>query len=124
MVHDDRVAAVVASAAIRGSGRLRQDQQAALGAGLLDRGAHERVDQLFQDDLARDRLRHLDHGREVEMFDRRADRAGRPGRRLFRPELRIQLLELPHLAVGAPAEIAVAGIAQIEIGDFSNPRAA
>ena len=53
----------------------RKNQQASLGARLLDRGAHERVDQLFQHDFARDGLRHLDHGREVEVFDRRPDRA-------------------------------------------------
>ena len=40
--------------------------------------------QLFQHDLARDGLRHLDHGREVEVFDRRCDRARRTGRWLFR----------------------------------------
>ena len=50
---------------------VRNNQQTTLGTGLLDRGAHERVEQLFQDDLARYRLRHFDHGREVQVFDRR-----------------------------------------------------
>ena len=53
----------------------RKNQQASLGARLLDRDAHERVDQFFGDDFARDGLRHLDHGREVELFDRRPDHA-------------------------------------------------
>ena len=100
-----------------------QNQQTSLGAGLLDRGAHERVDQLFQNDLARDGLRHLDHGREVEVFDRRSDRARRAGRWLLPPQVRIQLVELPHLAVGSPAQIAVAGVAQIEMRDLSRSRA-
>ena len=80
-LHDDRVAA---GRGFRRDPRLRaarKNQQAALGACLLDRGAHERVEQLLQDDLARDGLRHLDHGREVEVFDRRPDRARRSGRR-------------------------------------------
>ena len=31
---------------------LQQEQQTALGSGLLDRGAHQRPDQLFQNDFA------------------------------------------------------------------------
>ena len=116
---------VVASAAMRCSPPSRQDQQTALGARLLNRRAHERVDQFFQDNLARDGLRHLDHGREVEVFDRRRDRARRAGRRLFRPKVRIQLLELPHLAIGSPTQVAVAGVPANRDGRiFSNPRAA
>ena len=61
----------------------RKNQQASLGTRVLDRCAHERVEQLLQHDLARDCLRDLDHGREVEMFDRRRDRARRSGRGLF-----------------------------------------
>ena len=34
----------------------RKNQQTSLGARLLDRSAHERVDQFFEDDLARDGL--------------------------------------------------------------------
>ena len=45
----------------------RTNQQTSLGAGLLDRGAHEHIDQSFKDDLARDRLRHLDRRREIEV---------------------------------------------------------
>ena len=78
---------------------------------------------LLQHDLARHGLRHLDHGREVQVFDRRPDRAGRPGRRLFLAQVRMQLIELPHLAVGAPAQIAVAGVAQISAGESSRSHA-
>ena len=93
----------------------RENQQTSLGARLLDRGAHERLDQFFEDDLARDGLRHFDHGREVEVFDRRRDRARRTGRRLFLSEMRIELIELPHLAVGSPTQVAVARLPQIDM---------
>ena len=68
---------VVASASIRCSSPRGKNQQPALGACVLDRRAHQRVDQLLQHDLARDSLRDLDHGREIEVFDRRPDRARR-----------------------------------------------
>ena len=96
----------------------RQNQQPSFGAGVLDRRAHERVDQLVQDDLARHRLRDFDDRREIEMFDRRPDRARRTGRRLFLAEMRIELIELPHLAVGSPAQIAVAGVSQIQLREL------
>ena len=35
----------------------------------------EGVDQLLQNDLAGDGLRHLDNGREIEVFDQRPNRA-------------------------------------------------
>ena len=57
----------------------RKNQQTSFGTCMLERGAHQLVEQLFQDNCARDRLRQLDHGREVEVFDRRPDRAGRTG---------------------------------------------
>ena len=40
------------------------------------------------------------------------------GSRLFLSEVRIQLVELPHLAIGAPTEIAVPGVAQVGIRDL------
>ena len=40
------------------------------------------------------------------------------GARLFLPEVWIHLVELPHLAVGAPTQIAVAGVLQIHTGDL------
>src|SRR5262245_8896578 len=52
------------------------------------------------------------------MLDRREDRARPTGSRLFIPEVRIQLIELAHLAVGSPTQIAVPGAPQIRMGDF------
>jgi len=39
----------------------------------------ELVDELLQRNLARDSLRHLDHGREVEVFDGRRKRTRQTG---------------------------------------------
>src|ERR1700746_413292 len=47
------------------------------------------------------------------MLDRHSDRAGRSTRRLFFLKLRKQLIELPHLSGGSPAEIAITRIPQI-----------
>ena len=57
------------------------------------------------------------------MLDRRPDRARRPGHRLCLPELRIQLIELPHLAIGSPTQVAVAGVPQIDMGNLLEIRA-
>ena len=52
------------------------------------------------------------------MLDRRPDRAGRTwGAFAFR-EMWIELIELPHLAVGAPTQIAVAGVLHIHTGNL------
>ncbi len=85
---------------------------------MLDGRAHERVDQCFQDDLTRDGLRYLDHGREVEVFHWCRNRARRSGRWFFLPEVWIHLVELPHLAVGSPTQIAVASVLQIHAGNL------
>ena len=97
---------------------VRQDQQAALGARMLDRGAHDRDEQLLLHDCAGDRLRQLDDGREVELFDGRPDRARRTARSFILPEERIHLVELPHLAVGSPTQVAVAGVSKVEMRDL------
>jgi hypothetical protein len=70
-LHNDRVAAGCGFRLYPLLDASRKNQQTSLGVGMLDRGAHERVDQLFEDDLARDRLRDLDRRREIELFDRR-----------------------------------------------------
>jgi hypothetical protein len=96
---------------------MRQQQETTLRPRVLDRKRHQRVDQLLKDDLARHRLGYFDHGGEVQVLDRRPHgRRGTRHRRLL-AEMRIGLVELPHLALGAPAAIAVPGIAQIGVGD-------
>ena len=51
------------------------------------------------------------------MFDRRRDRARRAGRGLFRPKVRVHLLELSHLSVCSPAQVAVASLPQVQMCD-------
>src|SRR5215471_16923240 len=92
------------------------NQEASLGAGVLDRRSHKPVDKLFQNHLARECLRDCDHRREVELFDRRFDRARWTQCARVLPQLRMELIELPHLAVGSPARIAVTRLVQIDIG--------
>src|SRR6266567_1419555 len=82
---------------------------------MLDGGAQQRVDQLLEDDLAGNRLRDLEDRREVEMPDGRADGASRVGSWLDRAEVRMELVELPHLAVGAPEQVPVPGLPKIEM---------
>ena len=52
------------------------------------------------------------------MLNRRADRGRRAGNSLVLPQVRMKLLELPHLTVGSPTKVRVAGIAQIEMRDL------
>src|SRR3984893_4405123 len=49
------------------------------------------------------------------MFDRRADRAPRAGRRLLFPEVRERLVELSNLAIGSPAKVALTRLPQVEV---------
>ena len=84
----------------------RKNQQTSLGAGVLDGRAHERVDQLLQDDLTRYRFRDLDHGPEVKVFHRLRDRRWRVRRHALIAQLRVGLIQQSHLAVRAPAKVA------------------
>src|SRR5215813_9799283 len=52
------------------------------------------------------------------MLDRGANRAREPGRALLLRELRMEAIELAQLAVGIPAQIAAAGVPQIELRDL------
>ena len=92
---------------------VRKNQQTSFGAGVLDSRAHECVDQLLQDDLARHRFGDLDHGRQIEVLDGCLYRRRRIGDRLFGSDLRIELLELSNLRVRSPAAIARSGIPQV-----------
>src|SRR3984893_18358556 len=52
------------------------------------------------------------------MFHARPDRARWSGRWLVLPELRIHPIELPHLAIGSPPQVAVPGVSQVEMRYF------
>src|SRR5215469_5587026 len=94
-----------------------KNQETSLSPGLLQGRPHERVDQFVQDNLTRGRLRNPDNRSEVKMFDRYRDCSRRTRRRQFPPQVRVQLIELPHLAIGPPTQKTVAGVPQIRLGD-------
>src|SRR6516162_1304928 len=96
----------------------RDNQETSLGAGVLDSRTQEPVDEFFENHLARKCLRGFNHCREIEMFDRRFDRARWHLRALVLPQMRIELIKLPHLSVGAPSQVAVAGVTQIGVCDL------
>src|SRR5262249_9388471 len=95
----------------------RQDEQAAFRARLLEGRPQQRLDHPLEDDLARHGFGHLNHRREVELFYRRADGGRQPGGRRLLAEVRVSAVELPDLAVGAPAKIRVARIAKTGVRD-------
>src|SRR5260370_37842039 len=76
-----------------------ENQQSSRGACVLDRCAHECVDQFLEDHLTRDGLRNLDDGLEVEVLAWLTDCARRKS--LLLEEVRMQLLELTHLPGGS-----------------------
>src|SRR5262249_10435866 len=88
----------------------RNNQKTSFGASVPKGCAHKFVDELFQHHLARERLRDFDHRREIELFDRCLDRACWSVRALVLPQPRMQLIELPHLPVGAPPEITIPSV--------------
>jgi hypothetical protein len=73
---------VVASAAIRGSSSREKNEQAPLGPRMLERDSHERFDELAELDLARHRLRSLDHCPDVQLLNgaHRSSRSAEAGR--------------------------------------------
>ncbi len=94
-------------------GAAREHQHGSLGTRVLHRRAHQHVDRCFENDLARYRLRDLDHCRKVEQFARGANRARGMGWLSILPRDLLTLVELAYLAIGSPAQIAVPCIPQI-----------
>src|SRR6201993_2969582 len=116
--HDNRVPAgrgLRLNSLVQTSGK---NQQTSLRARVLNRSAHERVDQFLQNDLARHCLRDLDNSNQLQVFDRCPNRARGTGYWLFRFEVRIQLVELLYLPISPPTQIAVPGLKQIHTRDF------
>src|SRR6266852_4630459 len=69
-----------------------------VGASVLKRGHHERVDQFLEDNLAGYGLGHFDDCCQVQMFSRRADCGRGRGRISFLVQVRVAFVELLHLA--------------------------
>src|SRR6516164_3456512 len=76
-----------------------ENQETSLSTRLLQGCPHQRVDQFVQDNLARGCLRNLDNCSEVKMFDRCRDCSQGTCLRQFPSQVRVQLIELAHLAV-------------------------
>src|SRR4029453_14097536 len=93
------------------------NQEGAIRAGVLDGRSHKPVDKLLHDHLAGECLRNLDHRCEIEMFDWRFDRIGRTCRALGAPQPRMELLEVAHLCICAPAQVAVPCAFEVEMCD-------
>src|SRR5262249_46306943 len=68
----------------------RKDQERTLGSRMLDRAAHQSVEQLFEHHLAGKCLRYVDNGSKVEVF---GNRAGRSGRRFLAPRALMTLID-------------------------------
>src|SRR6202034_1461908 len=68
-------------------------------------------------DLAGYGLRGLDHPLDVQLLEWRANRRGRRGRGPFPLQVRVAFVELLHLAMGAPAVIAISRVTEIGVGD-------
>src|SRR5262249_51089693 len=102
-------------------GSSSEQQHRSFGTSVLDRGTHQRVEQLFKDHFAGNGLRDLDHGRQVELFERGVDRPSRNCGGVSYSQVRIELIELPDLPIGAPTEIAVTGISQVRMRDGVEP---
>src|SRR6266403_4201225 len=94
---------------------VEQDEQATLGPRMFDRDPQQRLDELAEFDLPRDRLRGLEHRSNIQPLDGRAEGCG--GRRRFPLQPGVTLVELPHFAERAPPKIAVPRVSQIGVGD-------
>src|SRR6267154_4801530 len=80
---------------------------------MLDRDPYERLDELAGFDLARHRLRSLDHRHDIELLDGRADHRDRQRCRRSLARTRVAPIELLHLADCSPPCKAIARILQM-----------
>src|SRR4030081_204096 len=84
---------------------------------MLQRDPHERFDELAENDLARHRLRGLEHRPDIQLLSGRANGGGGRCRDWCVAEMRMKLFELPHLSERAPAKIAAPRLPQTGMGD-------
>src|SRR5882672_7504944 len=84
---------------------------------MFDRDPQQRLDELAELDLARHRLRGLEHRSDIELLSGRANGSGGRCSDWCVAEMRIKLFELPHLSGRAPAKIAAPRLPQTGVGD-------
>src|ERR1700728_810512 len=84
---------------------------------MFDGDPHQGFDEPVDYDLAGYGLRGLDDRADVQLLEGRANRGGRRGRGAFSLQVRVAFVELLHLAMGAPAVIAISRVTEIGVGD-------
>src|SRR6195256_6832492 len=84
---------------------------------MLDRDPQQRLDELAEFDLARHRLRGLEHRSDIQLLSGRANGSGGRCRDWCVAEKRMKLFELPHLSGRAPAKVAAPRLPQIRAGE-------
>ena len=92
---------------------LGQYQKTALGTSMLECSFQKSFDQFLQENLARNGLRYFDYGREIKKVGPRFDRPFRAKFWLVLSQVRKELIELPHLAISSPAQIAATRVLQV-----------
>src|SRR3954469_14556196 len=96
-----------------------QNQQTSLSAGVFDGRAHQRIDQLLEDDFTRHRFRDLDHSAEVKLFNHLRDPSCGSRRGALVALLRVGLIHLPHLAESAPSKVGITRLSLIDVSEGS-----
>src|SRR3954470_20598307 len=95
----------------------RQNQQTSLSAGVFDSRAHQRIDQLLEDDFTRYRFRDLDHSAEVKLLHHVRDPSCGSRRGAMVALLRVGLIHLPHLAESAPSKVGITRLSPINMSE-------
>src|SRR5262249_41069222 len=76
---------------------------------------------VLEDDLTGKRLGRSDRCGEIQPVDGRLGRGSLIPKHRLLAKVRMQLLELPHLAIGSPAQVAVTGVSQAQVRDPGEP---
>src|SRR3979411_1896770 len=85
---------------------------------MFGRDAQERLDERTVGDLAGHCLCGLEHRPDIQLRDGRTNGSGGRWSDRCVAEMCMKLFELPHLAIGSPTQIAVAGVLQIHAGNL------
>src|SRR5690242_9447072 len=80
---------------------------------MLQRDPHKRLDELVENDLARHRLRGLDHRPDIQLLEGRANCRRRRRRCCFLAQPGVEPLELLHLSESPPTRKATTRILQM-----------
>ena len=109
---------MLASASTKRRAVAHEDETAPAGAPLLEDDLEQRADELLDLHLAGDGLGRLHHREQVELLRARAAKVAVGAGCAPLDELRVESLELLHLAVCSPAHIAGPRLAEVELGEL------